>query len=116
MSEDADHPRPTQAMAENNSDIRSDPSQKSTQTNSRPATGDSAGEQIRTSAGSSSAASNTSPSSTSAAAAAKAAPKKGIFTVKIQAKEDSWVHVTSDGSQVMDIVIPPGQECTIHAP
>jgi len=116
ISEDADQPRPTQAMAENNSAIRSDPSQKSTQTNSRPATGDSAGEQIRTSGGSSSAASNASPPSTSTAAAAtKAAPKKGIFTVKIQAKEDSWVNVTSDGRQVMDIVIPAGQERTIHA-
>src|SRR6266849_3694340 len=62
-SEDADQPQPTQAMAENNSAIRSDPSQNSTQTDSHPATGDSAGEQTRTSVASSSSASNTLPPS-----------------------------------------------------
>ncbi len=46
---------------------------------------------------------------------ARSAAKAGAFTVKIQAKEDSWVGVTSDGKQVMDIVIPAGQERTIHA-
>lgn len=42
-------------------------------------------------------------------------PRKPIFTVRIQAKEDTWVNVTSDGKQVMDLVIPAGQERVIHA-
>lgn len=48
-------------------------------------------------------------------AVAEIAPGRGVFTIKIQAKEDSWVNVTSDGKQVMDIVIPAGQQRTIHA-
>jgi len=64
------------------------------------------------------AAGNLAPSASGTSTTSKTAPasaKTGAFTVKIQAKEDTWVGVTSDGKQVMDIVIPAGQERTIHA-
>lgn len=47
---------------------------------------------------------------------ASSAPiKKGAFTVQIQAKQTSWVNVVSDGQQVMNVVIPAGEERTVHA-
>jgi cytoskeletal protein RodZ len=54
------------------------------------------------------------------AAASKAshpapAPTKGLFTVSVQAKEDTWIGVTADGKQVMNILVPAGQGRTIHA-
>jgi len=42
-------------------------------------------------------------------------PKKPVFTIRIQAIEDTWVSVSSDGKQVMDVVIPAGEERVIHA-
>jgi cytoskeletal protein RodZ len=43
------------------------------------------------------------------------APKKGLFTVSVQAKEDTWIGVTADGKQVMNVLVPAGQERVIHA-
>ena len=53
----------------------------------------------------------------SSAAPGTAESKAGerVFTIRIQAREDTWVNVTSDGKQVMDVVIPAGQERVIHA-
>jgi cytoskeleton protein RodZ len=54
-------------------------------------------------------------SSAKSPATAENESKKSVFTVRIQATEDTWVSVTSDGKQVMDVVIPAGEERVIHA-
>jgi cytoskeleton protein RodZ len=41
--------------------------------------------------------------------------RRGLFTVRVQAKEDTWIGVTADGKQVMNILVPAGQERVIHA-
>jgi cytoskeletal protein RodZ len=53
--------------------------------------------------------------SSAKASAAQASSKKGLFTVSVQAKEDTWIGVTADGKQVMNILVPAGQERVIHA-
>jgi cytoskeleton protein RodZ len=100
-AEAADQPQAPQSATDNSATIKSDPAQASSHPEDSPL-----------------AAGNLTPSTSHASTTSKTASapaKGGPFTVKIQAKEDSWVGVTSDGKQVMDIVIPAGQERTIHA-
>jgi len=61
------------------------------------------------------AANSASSSFSSPPGAPESAVRKGIFTVQIQAKETSWVNVVSDGQQVMNVVVPAGEERTVHA-
>lgn len=53
--------------------------------------------------------------SSAAPGTAESKSRERVFTIRIQAREDTWVNVTSDGKEVMDVVIPAGQERVIHA-
>jgi len=97
--------------ADNSTSVKTDPPQSTLPPALQAATNNPAASPLSTTRDLTSSASNTSTTPKTALAPAKT----GAFTVKIQAKEDSWVGVTSDGKQVMDIVIPAGQERTIHA-
>ena len=98
--EAADQPQAIKSATDNSTTIKSDPPQASSNPEGSPP-------QV---------AGNLTPADASTTPKAAPTPAKaGPFTVKIQAKEDTWVGVTSDGKQVMDIVIPAGQERIIHA-
>jgi len=98
----AEQPQATQPATDNTISVKGNPPQASSSPQGAPP---SAAPDLAPSASDTSTTPKTPPTSA----------KAGPFTVKIQAKEDSWVGVTSDGKQVMDIVIPAGQERTIHA-
>jgi len=98
ISEDADQPQTTQAAIANNASAQADPPVITTGNRANLP-----GQPVANS------------STTSVPNAAQTPIRKGVFTVKIQAKETSWVNVVSDGEQVMNVVIPAGEERTIRA-